>query len=1199
MTEGMMDKSDKTTLLYGVTKACCLYSALLKNLISCNMEHTLYVLVSRVRSVFWRAGWLIIHKVVAVNRKIRFSFVCGFLSCLCVMMEAQLPLTDASSDLSILRSFKSSRHKRKLQQQSEYERLAAVLEEQSPDLQKSFIENAGKILLGVKLKAADKKALQTFLKTVAVDADLNPADKKSINHFFKRGLSTGAKIGIGVGSAAAMAALVALVVAGRNGISRRVNGALEAFSGSGTGAALGAPVGAPTGTENARSGAHEQAPHVPYAGGGSDSVAGAGLKSVPAGAASRLSSSPVWVNPPTLYSDGTMHGHIKGPGGGINKVICPPDTVNGAGVGAHTEAGTDAGAGTGAGVGAVHEDGHASLTAEAGASGVSVAGAGAGAGGSEAAGGAAGSAAGMTATLTAARPTNPIEGTDHGATVRNSQKFVEYGVEHSIAAFSEVRIQGVAGGLAAYVGHEVNPRGAQDRIDRPDQDAFMVSISDGGVLRLAIADGAGGNNLSTLLLTGDSADWASVDYYLSSGGNAAQYLVNHFKQVNHHFNLWGGLFNECHTYLSANKESLSSALGILESPTSRGIMVDRAREQLQPFATAPYFGGMAAFLAVEINPRERKMYVANSGDTGMMVINRDGSMRHGPSLHPNLEGFARENGKTGIGYDADRIDCQTFEYDLDGTEDFCVCACDGFWDVFLGPNQLFPLSAAQKYQQEFVLGVRPSVNLSKWHSQAAIAQSRRTSAVLSKGNSVPFVLRQEYLDQHNSKHEPADNKGLTLEDVVTAIREEIQNGRNPSDKLKNMARYAGSSDDITVVVVDLSPLREASLDAAGGASTAVAHAGSGLGIEGGFLAGAVRVDASGGGAGIGAGSADDGGSDVAEVGSAEAGEASGGGGATADAVTVTGAGSGVVGVVPSSGDGSGSGVSASAEASVAESGANGLVTCSPGTVNGAGVGAHTEAGAGTAAGASATDVDSTAVAGGNGVVGQRIADLGVEGSESGPAVLAELGGSLRAARIAEVPAGGDAGQGTGSVVGDSGSVATGARVGAGSAAGATAGEAVRAEVASGDSRIGEAPAGADASVGAGVGDGSGSVAAGDGTGSDALVARGGAGTSAGAGAGAGSGVGAPNQELQALAASIGLPTTAEALAQWERHYKAKDYSGYIKFRNHFFLKFLHQIDVFFQNPSARVVLVRVTNETPEKWQWNKEALERLQSSNVG
>jgi thioredoxin 1 len=103
-------------------------------------------------------------------------------------------------------------NKKKNQQTSEYKRLHMALEEQSPGLQKLFEAHAEKILLGAPLKTSDKKALQSFLKTVTNDIDLHPSDKKAIHQFFKRGLSTAAKIGIGVGSATAIAALVALTV---------------------------------------------------------------------------------------------------------------------------------------------------------------------------------------------------------------------------------------------------------------------------------------------------------------------------------------------------------------------------------------------------------------------------------------------------------------------------------------------------------------------------------------------------------------------------------------------------------------------------------------------------------------------------------------------------------------------------------------------------------------------------------------------------------------------------------------------------------------------------------------------------------------------------------------------------------------------------------------------------------------------------
>jgi hypothetical protein len=111
---------------------------------------------------------------------------------------------------------------------AEYERLSLMLEEHNPSLHQQFVTHAGSVMARTRLKGPDKKALQSFLKAVAADADVHQADKKAIQQFFKRGLSTGAKIGIGVGSAVATAALAALaVIAARNGISRAMSGALR------------------------------------------------------------------------------------------------------------------------------------------------------------------------------------------------------------------------------------------------------------------------------------------------------------------------------------------------------------------------------------------------------------------------------------------------------------------------------------------------------------------------------------------------------------------------------------------------------------------------------------------------------------------------------------------------------------------------------------------------------------------------------------------------------------------------------------------------------------------------------------------------------------------------------------------------------------------------------------------------------------
>jgi hypothetical protein len=108
---------------------------------------------------------------------------------------------------------------------AEYERLSLMLEEYNPSLHQQFVTHAGPVMTRTGLKGSDKKALQSFLKAVAADADVHPADKKAIQQFFKSGLSTGAKIGIGVGSAVALAALA--VIAARNGISRGMSGVLN------------------------------------------------------------------------------------------------------------------------------------------------------------------------------------------------------------------------------------------------------------------------------------------------------------------------------------------------------------------------------------------------------------------------------------------------------------------------------------------------------------------------------------------------------------------------------------------------------------------------------------------------------------------------------------------------------------------------------------------------------------------------------------------------------------------------------------------------------------------------------------------------------------------------------------------------------------------------------------------------------------
>jgi|GEM_PF-6659823 len=102
---------------------------------------------------------------------------------------------------------------RQMKRLHEYERLQRVLEESNPKLCEQFVLLSEKVMARAKLAAQDKKAIQAFLKKVASDQNVNQRDKKSITQFLRPGLSTGAQVGIGVGSAAAVIAALAVLVA--------------------------------------------------------------------------------------------------------------------------------------------------------------------------------------------------------------------------------------------------------------------------------------------------------------------------------------------------------------------------------------------------------------------------------------------------------------------------------------------------------------------------------------------------------------------------------------------------------------------------------------------------------------------------------------------------------------------------------------------------------------------------------------------------------------------------------------------------------------------------------------------------------------------------------------------------------------------------------------------------------------------------
>jgi hypothetical protein len=94
-------------------------------------------------------------------------------------------------------------------QMRDYEFISMMLEEQDPDLNKFFMKYADKALQKKRLTAVDKKALQVFLKALKESSKVDFSIKKAIYAFFKPGLSTSAKVGIGMVGVAATAAIIA------------------------------------------------------------------------------------------------------------------------------------------------------------------------------------------------------------------------------------------------------------------------------------------------------------------------------------------------------------------------------------------------------------------------------------------------------------------------------------------------------------------------------------------------------------------------------------------------------------------------------------------------------------------------------------------------------------------------------------------------------------------------------------------------------------------------------------------------------------------------------------------------------------------------------------------------------------------------------------------------------------------------------
>ncbi|MEI7580395.1 MAG: hypothetical protein WCJ17_01215, partial [bacterium] len=115
--------------------------------------------------------------------------------------------------VSAVKQQQSAGLSRQMKRLHEYERLQRVLEESNPKLCEQFVRLSEKAMTRAKRTTQDKKAMRVFLKTVATDQNVNQQDKKAIAQFLRSGLSTGAHVGIGVGSAAAVIAALAVLAA--------------------------------------------------------------------------------------------------------------------------------------------------------------------------------------------------------------------------------------------------------------------------------------------------------------------------------------------------------------------------------------------------------------------------------------------------------------------------------------------------------------------------------------------------------------------------------------------------------------------------------------------------------------------------------------------------------------------------------------------------------------------------------------------------------------------------------------------------------------------------------------------------------------------------------------------------------------------------------------------------------------------------
>jgi serine/threonine protein phosphatase PrpC len=119
-------------------------------------------------------------------------------------------ILDAKEDAFLSIGLRDGTYKKSSKKQMrDYEFISMMLEKQDPDLKKFFVRHADNVLQNKRLTAADKKALQVFLKALKESSEVDFFVKKAIYAFFKPGLSESAKVGIGMVGVAATAAIIA------------------------------------------------------------------------------------------------------------------------------------------------------------------------------------------------------------------------------------------------------------------------------------------------------------------------------------------------------------------------------------------------------------------------------------------------------------------------------------------------------------------------------------------------------------------------------------------------------------------------------------------------------------------------------------------------------------------------------------------------------------------------------------------------------------------------------------------------------------------------------------------------------------------------------------------------------------------------------------------------------------------------------